>query len=197
MLLTPRRRPQAGTREPECRQRRRVLLGGLAGSAALLHLPVARANIRPLLGRELKFEHLHTGEQLNTTYWAEGRYVSASLTDINYLLRDFRTGEVHPIDPGLLDLLHRLQQQTGNASPFQIISGYRSPQTNARLRATSSGVARKSLHMQGRALDIRLPGTPLQELHRLACEARVGGVGLYTGSNFVHIDTGRVRYWGR
>ena len=168
----------------------------LAGTAALLHLPVAQANIRPLFGRELKFDNLHTGEKLNTTYWAEGQYVSASLADINHLLRDFRTGEVHPIDPKLLDLLHLLQQKTGNANPFQIISGYRSPKTNAQLRSASSGVARKSLHMQGRALDIRLPGTPLKELHRLACDARVGGVGLYTGSNFVHIDTGRVRYWG-
>lgn len=195
MLLTPRRHPRAETGEPECRQRRR-LLGGLAGSAALLHLPVAQANIRPLFGRELKFDNLHTGEKLSTTYWAEGRYVSASLADINHLLRDFRTGEVHPIDPQLLDLLHLLRQQTGNANPFQIISGYRSPKTNAKLRSASNGVAKKSLHMQGRALDIRLPGTPLKELHRLACDARVGGVGLYTGSNFVHIDTGRVRYWG-
>lgn len=195
MLLTPRRRPRTETREPECRQRR-SLLKGLAGSAALLHLPVAEANIRPLFGRELKFDHLHTGEQLSTTYWAEGQYLSASLADINYLLRDFRTGDVHPIDPKLLDLLHRLQQQTGNPNPFQIISGYRSPKTSAQLGARSSGVAKKSLHMQGKALDIRLPGTPLKELHRLACDAKVGGVGLYTGSNFVHIDTGNVRYWG-
>eukprot|EP01155_Anaeramoeba_flamelloides_P049246 Anaeramoba_flamelloidesc41464_g1_i10.p2 GENE.c41464_g1_i10~~c41464_g1_i10.p2 ORF type:complete len:197 (+),score=11.64 c41464_g1_i10:122-712(+) len=195
MLLTPRRQSRTEPSDPECRKRRR-LLGGLAGSAALLHLPVAQANIRPLFGRELKFDNLHTGEKLSTTYWAEGQYVSASLADINHLLRDFRTGEVHPIDPKLLDLLHRLQQHTGNANPFQIISGYRSPKTNAQLRSASGGVAKKSLHMQGRALDIRLPGTPLKELHRLACEAKVGGVGLYTGSNFVHVDTGRVRYWG-
>ena len=90
MLLTPRRRSRTETSEPECRQRRR-LLGGLASSAALLHLPVAQANIRPLFGRELKFDHLHTGEKLSTTYWSEGQYVSASLSDINHLLRDFRT----------------------------------------------------------------------------------------------------------
>lgn len=195
MLLTPRRRVRTQDSEPDCRRRRR-LIGGLAGSAALLHLPRAEANIRPLFGRELRFDHLHTGEQLQTTYWVEGRYLRDSLADINYLLRDFRTGEEHPIDPSLLDLLHRLQQQTENLNPFQIISGYRSPQTNAQLRTASSGVAKKSLHMQGRALDIRLPGTPLKELHKLACEAKVGGVGLYTRSNFVHIDTGRVRYWG-
>lgn len=194
MLLTP-RRLRVENAEPECRRRRR-LLGGLAGTAALLHLPVAQANIRPLFRRELAFEHLHTGERLSTTYWAEGRYLHTSLDAINQLLRDFRTGDVHPIDPALLDLLHRLRERTGNDNPFQIISGYRSPKTNAQLRAASSGVAKKSLHMQGRALDIRLPGTPLKELHRLACEARVGGVGLYTASNFIHIDTGRVRYWG-
>jgi len=195
MLLTPRRRKKLSTSEPSCRQRRR-LLGSLAGSAALLNLPVANANIRPLFGRELKFDHLHTGEQLQTTYWADGQYVHASLADINHLLRDFRTGEEHVIDPRLLDLLHQLQQGSGNPNPFQIISGYRSPKTNAQLRTASNGVAKKSLHMQGKALDIRLPGTPLKELHRLACDAKVGGVGLYTRSNFVHIDTGTVRYWG-
>ncbi|MBV0932421.1 DUF882 domain-containing protein [Marinobacterium weihaiense] len=195
MLLTPRRRKPGATAEPRCRQRRR-LLGGIAGAATLLHLPKAHANIQPLFGRELRFDHLHTGERLHTTYWAQGDYVRDSLADINHLLRDFRTGEEHPIDPRLLDLLHRLKQQSGNDNPFQIISGYRSPRTNARLRAASNGVAQKSLHMQGQALDIRLPGTPLKELHRLACDAKVGGVGLYTRSNFIHIDTGRVRYWG-
>ncbi|MBA4503426.1 YcbK family protein [Marinobacterium marinum] len=195
MLLTPRRSECSETDGPECRLRRR-LIGGLVGSAALFHLPAARANIAALSGRELMLDHLHTGEQLSTTYWVEGRYISTSLAQINHLLRDFRTGEEHPIDPKLLDLLHRLRRLTGNSNPFQIISGYRSPKTNAQLRSASGGVAKKSLHMQGRALDIRLPGTALSELHRLACEAKVGGVGLYTRSNFVHIDTGRVRYWG-
>ena len=195
MLLTPRRFEIDPDAHPECRHRRRIL-GGVAATAAVLQMPVAHANIRPLHGRTLRFDHLHTGEQLDTTYWSEGRYLKTSLADINYLLRDFRTEEVHPIDPKLLDLLHYLQLETGNDNPFQIISGYRSPKTNAQLRASSSGVAKKSLHMQGRALDIRLPGTPLKTLHRIACNAKVGGVGLYTGSNFIHIDTGRVRYWG-
>jgi len=195
MLFTSRRFKVNSDTRPPCSQRRR-LLGGVAATAAALHLPIAQAKIRPLHERWLRFDHLHTGERLDTTYWAEGQYLDRSLADINYLLRDFRTGEVHPIDPHLLDLLHRLQQAARNDNPFQIISGYRSPKTNAQLRAASGGVARKSLHMQGRALDIRLPGTPLRELHRLACDAKVGGVGLYTHSNFVHIDTGRVRYWG-
>lgn len=195
MLFTPRRFKADSDSRSACRKRRR-LLGGVAATAAALHLPVAQANIRPLNGRSLRFDHLHTGERLDTTYWAEGHYLDRSLADINHLLRDFRTGEVHPIDPRLLDLLHHLQKTARNERPFQIISGYRSPKTNAQLSAGSSGVARKSLHMQGKAMDIRLPGTSLQELHRIACEARVGGVGLYTRSNFIHVDTGRVRYWG-
>ncbi len=195
MLLTPRRFHVDPEAQPNCRQRRRIL-GTVAATAAALHIPAARANIRPLHGRNLKFDHLHTGERLDTTYWSEGSYIQHSLADINHLLRDFRTGEVHPIDPRLLDLLHHLQLETGNPNPFQIISGYRSPKTNAQLRSSSSGVAKKSLHMQGKALDIRLPGTSLKALHEIACDAKVGGVGLYTSSNFIHIDTGKVRYWG-
>ncbi len=195
MLLTPRRFNVDPDAQPNCRQRRRIL-GTVAATAAALHIPAARANIRPLHGRNLKFDHLHTGERLDTTYWSEGSYIQHSLSDINHLLRDFRTGEVHPIDPRLLDLLHHLQLETGNPNPFQIISGYRSPKTNAQLRASSNGVAKKSLHMQGKALDIRLPGTSLKALHQIACDAKVGGVGLYTSSNFLHIDTGSVRYWG-
>jgi len=197
MLFTPRQiQTDADDSAPACHQRRRVLTG-LALSAAALHVPQAAANIRPLYERKLQFSHLHTGEQLKTTYWAEGRYLSSSLDEINYLLRDFRTGDIHPIDPKLLDLLHTIRLQSRNSNPFEIISGYRSPKTNNQLRASGGGgVAKKSLHMQGKAIDIRLPGTPLKELHRIACDAKVGGVGLYTGSNFVHIDTGSVRYWG-
>lgn len=198
MLFTPRQiRTDAEDTAPECRQRRR-LLAGMALGAAALHVPQAAANIRPLFERKLQFSHLHTGEQLKTTYWAEGRYLSSSLDEINHLLRDFRTGEVHPIDPKLLDLLHTIRVQSNNMSnPFEIISGYRSPKTNDQLRkGGGGGVAKKSLHMLGKAIDIRLPGTPLKELHHIACDAKVGGVGLYTGSNFVHIDTGAVRYWG-
>ena len=196
MLLTPRQIRSDAEAAPECRQRRR-LLTGLALSAAALHVPQAAANIRPLYERKLLLNNLHTGEKLKTTYWAEGNYLSSSLDEINYLLRDFRTGEIHPIDPNLLDLLHTIRQRAANSNPFEIISGYRSPQTNNQLRVSGGGgVAKKSLHMQGKAIDIRLSGTPLKELHRIACDAKAGGVGLYTGSNFVHVDTGNVRYWG-
>lgn len=152
-----------------------------------------------LIGKErsLSFNHLHTGEKLKLTYWADGEYLSESLAEINHLLRDFRTGERHKMDPELIDLLHRLQVATGNHRAFEIISGYRSPKTNAMLRSSSSGVAKKSLHMLGQAIDVRLPGTDLKHLHKAALEAKSGGVGLYTGSNFVHLDTGRVRNWGK
>jgi len=197
MLFTPRQVRVDTDTAPESPQRRR-LLTGLALSAAVLHVPQVAANIRPVFERKLQFSHLHTGERLQTTYWAEGRYLSSSLEEINYLLRDFRTGEVHPIDPRLLDLLHTIQGQSGSRNPFEIISGYRSPKTNEQLRASGGGgVAKKSLHMQGKAIDIRLPGTDLDELHRIACAAKVGGVGLYTRSNFIHVDTGAPRYWGQ
>lgn len=197
MLFTPRRiriDADAALESPQ----RRQLLTGLALSAAVLHVSRAAANIQPVSERRLAFSHLHTGERLQTTYWAEGRYLGSSLEEINYLLRDFRTGEIHPIDPRLLDLLHAIQKQSGSRNPFEIISGYRSPKTNEQLRASGGGgVAKKSLHMQGKAIDIRLPGTDLNELHRIACAAKAGGVGLYTRSNFIHVDTGAPRYWGQ
>ena len=196
MLFTPRPVSARADETPENPQRRR-LLTGLALSAAVLHVPQVAANIRPVFERRLQLSNLHTGESLQTTYWAEGQYLSSSLDEINHLLRDFRTGEVHPIDPRLLDLLHGIQREAGSRNPFEIISGYRSPKTNEQLRASSGGVAKKSFHMQGKAVDIRLPGTDLKELHRIACAAGVGGVGLYTRSNFIHVDTGRPRYWGQ
>lgn len=147
--------------------------------------------------RVLSFNHLHTGEKLKLTYWADGDYLPESLAEINNLLRDFRTGERHRMDRDLLDLLYSLQLSTGNRHSFEIISGYRSPKTNAALRQKSSGVAKKSLHMLGQAIDVRLPGTDLKHLHKAALAAKSGGVGLYTGSNFVHLDTGRVRSWGK
>lgn len=146
--------------------------------------------------RSLSFNHLHTGEKLKLTYWVEGRYLSEPLAEIEHLLRDFRTGERHRIDRDLLDLLHALQLKTGNERAFEIISGYRSPKTNSQLRKASTAVAKKSLHMLGQAIDVRLPGTELKHLHRAALKEKRGGVGLYTGSNFLHLDTGRVRTWG-
>jgi uncharacterized protein YcbK (DUF882 family) len=145
--------------------------------------------------RTLALYNLHTGETLKTAYWVKGEYVSDALTEINHILRDFRTEEILPIDTGLLDLLHDLHNSTGSREMLHIISGYRSPATNARLHENSSGVAGHSLHMLGKAADIRLPGYSLSSLHQAAVDLKGGGVGYYPDSDFVHVDVGRVRYW--
>jgi uncharacterized protein YcbK (DUF882 family) len=145
--------------------------------------------------RRLKFENLHTGESLALDYWSDGAYHPEALTAINKVLRDFRTGEVHAIEPGLLDLLHDMNARLETPAPFQVISGYRSPQTNASLHEHSSGVASKSLHMQGMAIDIRVPGRQLAAVHGTALALGRGGVGFYPTSDFVHVDVGRVRKW--
>ena len=145
--------------------------------------------------RNLHFDNLHTGEKLAVEYFQAGRYMPDALAAVNHLLRDFRTGDVGAIDPALLDLLHRLGTLTGSARPYQIISGYRSPATNTALHLRSSGVASKSLHMRGQAIDIRLADVPLRALRDAALSMRAGGVGYYAESNFVHVDSGRVRAW--
>lgn len=148
-----------------------------------------------LATRNLRFSHTHTGEHLSVDYFSAGEYLPDALSTVNHFLRDFRTGDVHDIDPGLLDLLHHLQGQTESSRPFQVISGYRSPRTNAMLRQHSEGVAAGSLHLQGQAIDIRLADVPLAKLRAAALAAKRGGVGFYPASDFVHVDTGRVRYW--
>lgn len=145
--------------------------------------------------RSLTFRHTHTGETLTAEYFCGGTYVPDVLGAINHHLRDFRTGEEHAIDLALLDLLHRLAAVTSTAKPFEVISGYRSPKTNHRLRETSTGVAASSLHMVGKAIDIRLADVHLPNLRAAAVGLRRGGVGYYPESDFVHVDTGRVRTW--
>lgn len=156
---------------------------------------VAAAYAAPTDRRSLSFVHTHTGEILSTVYFQNGSYLAPSLERVNYLLRDFRTNEVHSIDPALLDILFDLQSQAGHDGPFEVISGYRSPQTNAALRRRSSAVADHSLHMEGRAIDIRLSGFPTVKLRDVAVALHRGGVGFYAASDFVHVDTGRVRLW--
>ena len=145
--------------------------------------------------KDLAFYNTHTSEDLSVVYWARGKYLRHALTEVNHILRDYRTGEVKAIDARLLDLVHALGRNVGSRRPFHVISGYRSPKTNARLRAQGRGVARHSLHMQGKAIDIRLPGCKLAVLHRAAIELKGGGVGYYPASDFIHIDVGPVRYW--
>ncbi len=172
---------------------RRLLLRASVAGSVLAVTPLSR--VWATSERSLTLHNLHTGERVSQPYWMNGNYLPDGLSAINTVLRDHRSGEVYPIDPGLLDMLSALQDGVASQREFEVISGYRSPATNAKLQANSSGVAKRSLHMQGRAIDIRLPGTRLKHLHRAAREMKAGGVGLYTGSNFIHVDTGRVRYW--
>jgi uncharacterized protein YcbK (DUF882 family) len=137
----------------------------------------------------------HTGESLNAVYWFKGQYLPDALSAVDRVLRDHRTDEVKPIDPQLLDLLHAISEELGCSHPFSIISAYRSPATNAYLRFMSRGVAEHSLHMDGKAVDIRLPGWGSYMVRRVAVELRMGGVGYYPRSDFVHIDVGPIRYW--
>jgi len=145
--------------------------------------------------RQLSFRNTHTGEQLTTTFWKGGSYEQAALDEINYILRDFRTGDVRPINKGLLNVLSVLKQKIGSSEPLHIISGYRSPRTNASLRSRSEGVARRSFHLQGMAIDIRVPGRNTSGIARTARAMSVGGVGFYDSSDFVHVDVGPVRTW--
>jgi uncharacterized protein YcbK (DUF882 family) len=172
---------------------RRRFLGAL--SVGVPALSTSRLHARSTAFRALSFDHLHTGERLTIEYFSEGQYLSEALTTINHLLRDFRTTEVHAIDVGLLDLLHSLNGLVESTRPYQVISGYRSPATNEMLRHRSEGVAAGSLHMKGQAIDIRLADVPLVQLHKAALSLSLGGVGFYPTSNFVHVDTGRVRTW--
>ena len=179
---------------PVDRTRLRFLAGGLACAAALLTRP-AYATLQATAPRSLRLRNLHTGEKCSVAYWADGHYLPEGLANIAHVLRDHRTDTAHPIEPSLIDLLHHLHAKLDVASGFHVISGYRSPASNAHLAAASGGVAKRSLHMDGKAIDIRLPGVRLTDLHRAAKSLSAGGVGLYPADDFVHVDTGRVRYW--
>jgi len=182
------------TRSPEeIDPGRRLLMRASLAGAVLAAAPLS--SVWAASERRLALRNLHTGEQINQPYWMQGEYLPESLSAINSVLRDHRSGEVYPIDPGLLDLLSALRERLGSRHGYEVISGYRSPATNGMLRSAGNGVARRSLHMKGQAIDIRLPGTGLAQLHGAAREMKSGGVGLYTSSNFIHVDTGRVRYW--
>lgn len=178
------------------RSRRRFLATLATTLVAPSALLPGRANaLAAPAARKLAFVHTHTGERLSTVYAEEGAYVPDALAAIDRLLRDHRTGEIHPIDPALLDQLAALTELTGGSGCYEVICGYRSPKTNAMLRERSSGVAKGSLHLQGRAIDVRLPGVPLAKLRDAARHMAAGGVGYYPKSDFIHVDTGRVRSW--
>ncbi|MCS6879074.1 MAG: DUF882 domain-containing protein [Geminicoccaceae bacterium] len=183
--------------ERSVRSRRRFLLGlafglpvlggGLFGRwrKALAAVPV----------RQIALHHRHTGESVRTVYFADGRYLEEGLRSIDRLLRDWRTDEIVEIDPQVLDIAYLLQRQLDLSGPLEVLSGYRSPETNAMLRRRSRAVARNSLHMYGMAIDLRFPGVPLSTAHRAALALQAGGVGYYPSSDFLHIDSGPVRQW--
>jgi uncharacterized protein YcbK (DUF882 family) len=138
---------------------------------------------------------LHTGERFDDVYWADGHYLPEALNRINYLLRDFRTNAVTEIDTALLDILNTLCARLDVNEPFHVVSGYRSPETNAMLRRQGRGVAKNSYHVRGKAVDIRLPGCDLSVVREAALQLKAGGVGYYPRSGFVHLDTGPTRRW--
>lgn len=168
-------------------------LGTVSAAAPALLFARTRA-IHPVEKR-LAFYNLHTGERLSTIYWAEGRYVAGALKQINWILRDYRRDTVKPIDLRLLDMLYALDRRLETRQPFHIICGYRSPATNQYLREHTAGVAKHSMHIEGKAVDIRIPGCHLTSLQHAALALHDGGVGIYPVSDFVHVDVGRVRHW--
>jgi len=170
------------------------LLG--VGTATIIAAPgISLASTRQP-ERVLSFYNLHTGEKLKATYWANGRYVPSELASINHLLRDYREDSQVRMDVHLLDALYNLQQKLHVPKrEIHVISAYRSPKTNAMLREANGGVAKNSMHIVGKAVDLRIPGVDLRHIYNGARSLKAGGVGYYAKNDFVHVDTGRVRYW--
>jgi uncharacterized protein YcbK (DUF882 family) len=178
--------------------RRRFLQSLMSGSLALMATPkFAQAALYGYGHKSLVLEHHHTGEFLNITYYSQGRYIYGALDEISYFLRDYHTNEAHAVDPRLLDQLYDVKLMLGTNKPFHVVSGYRSPETNANMRRHSRGVARQSLHMEGKAIDIRIEGVSARDIRDAGRILQRGGVGYYPGQNFVHLDTGDIRTWHR
>jgi uncharacterized protein YcbK (DUF882 family) len=174
--------------------RRRFLVGSL-GAAAALSGAGRNAAAATVAAHRLSFYHVHTAEKLTIVYREKGVLIPEALVAVNRYLRDFRTEQIHDIDATLLDTLHALYSTFDERGNFEVISGYRSPHTNAVLRHVTTGVAENSLHIQGRAIDVRLTSAKTTALRDAALALKAGGVGYYAESNFVHLDTGRVRSW--
>jgi uncharacterized protein YcbK (DUF882 family) len=180
---------------PNLVRRRELLTLGAAAGFATLASPAWARGLDVWEPRRAVLKNLHTGEAFNDVYFANGSYIPDALAEANRVMRDWRTGDQHFIDPGLFDALHAIQDRLETPRPFQIISGYRSPRTNAMLSARSKGVATNSQHTLGKAIDVRIEGVELSRLRDAALDLGAGGVGFYPVSNFVHVDTGRVRQW--
>jgi uncharacterized protein YcbK (DUF882 family) len=174
------------------KRREFIKKGALFGSLFLIPSKMSAARQRE---RRLRLYNIHTGEMIDTIYWMDGEYLGREIRYLEWVFRDHRTNEAHRIDPHLFDYLYKIDLLLGEGNVFNILSGYRSPRTNAMLRRTSRGVAKKSYHMVGKAVDIRLEDAPLAYLLRAAKSLHLGGVGYYPRSNFIHIDTGAPRFW--
>lgn len=177
--------------------RRRFIRQVACGSLLTLGGPIIAEAAKPRfpVHKSLILQHAHTDDKLKLTYFEKGRYIKSALEEVNMLFRDYRTGKVHPIDVGLLDQLYDLKTLLGVNRPIQVVCGYRSPFTNAMLHEHNSGVASNSLHMQGRAVDIRIEGCSTRQMRNAALAMRQGGVGYYERSDFIHLDTGKFRTW--
>jgi len=171
-------------------------IGVQATVASLLPVPVM-ASIGRLLTpeRTLSFYNTHTGESLDVCYYTRGQYQFKALKKINYILRDHRTEKVNPINKRLIDVLYSISVTLDSQPQFHIISGYRSPETNAMLHKKAKGVAKNSFHVQGKAIDIRIPGCNTKVLRDICMKMQAGGVGYYPRSDFVHVDIGEIRFW--
>lgn len=178
-----------------CARPRRAFLQQMAAASGLLMLPATAAIAAASDRKALSFYHTHTSEKVSLCFSENGTYVPEAVDALSRLLRDHRSDEICAMDPKLFDMLHALQTRTGTAGTFEIISAYRSPDTNAMLRKKSKGVAKRSFHMQGRALDVRLRDFDTRQLKRAAVDLELGGVGYYSKSDFLHLDTGTFRTW--
>jgi uncharacterized protein YcbK (DUF882 family) len=178
---------------------RRGLLGAFAATAVIA-APTYSSAAGFLRGggdiRRLKMYSGRTGESIDTIYWIEGNYIPEAIAEVNRFFRDWRDGQTHQIDTRTIDIVAATQNLLDSNQPYTLISGFRSSQTNAMLRSNSSGVARNSLHLQGQAADLRMQGRSVNQMARAAASCSAGGVGRYSGSNFVHMDCGAVRSWG-
>jgi len=146
--------------------------------------------------RKLRMYSGRTGESIETVYWIEGEYIGEAVREVSLFMRDWRNGQAVNMDTRTMDIIAATHRLLDVSAPYMLLSGYRSPETNAMLRSTSSGVASNSLHMRGQAADLRVEGRSVNQIARAAASCQAGGVGRYSGSNFVHMDCGSVRSWG-
>lgn len=180
-------------------QRRAILKMGLAGFLAsatpLVMMSKASAAVNYGGTYSVALKHAHTGESFSGVYRVGNRYLPESFEKLNYVLRDFRTGDIFPMDPRVVDIISAVQAKTRTGRPLEVLSGYRSPKTNNMLRHETSGVAKNSMHLYGQAIDFRIDGFNTGRLRKVAMGMKAGGVGYYPRSDFVHVDTGKIRYW--